>query len=70
MPCKNNDQMEYLNIDTESLTSIATNNTSLQPGFILFLGFVLFSLTRSEILRVITSRHEKKAEAKRLTSTQ
>jgi Paraquat-inducible protein A len=49
-----NNQLQHLNVNTESLTSIATNLTSLQPGFILFISFVLFGLVLSEILHRIT----------------
>ncbi|HSI69949.1 MAG TPA: paraquat-inducible protein A [Gillisia sp.] len=47
-------QLSNLNIETESLVSISTNRTSLQPGFITFIGFVLFSLLLSTILKKIT----------------
>lgn len=46
-------QLQNLTIKTEALTSIATNLTSLQPGFIAFLGFVLYGLALSEILKRI-----------------
>lgn len=48
-------QLTNLNMETESLVSISTNKTSLQPGFIIFIGFVLFSLILSTILKKITS---------------
>ena len=48
-------QLSILNIQTESLVSLSTNRTSLQPGFILFIAFVLFSLLLSLILQKITS---------------
>ncbi len=48
-------QLATLNMKTDSLASISTNETSLQPGFILFLAFVLFSLILSVILKRITS---------------
>jgi hypothetical protein len=48
-------QMAHLNLQTDSLASISTNETSLQPGFILFVAFVLFGLILSVILRHITS---------------
>lgn len=47
-------QLSRLNMETESLVSISTNKTSLQPGFIIFIGFVLFSLILSTILKKIT----------------
>ena len=48
-------QLEDLNMKTKNLSSIATNETSLQPGFILFVSFVLFSLLLSVILKKITT---------------
>lgn len=52
-------QLSNLNIETESLVSMSTNKTSLQPGFIIFIGFVLFSLILSTILKKITARKMK-----------
>jgi hypothetical protein len=43
-------QLSGMNVNTESLASVSTNQTTLQPGFILFVCFVLFSLVLSEIL--------------------
>ena len=43
-------QLSLMDIKTESLASVSTNETTLQPGFILFVSFVLFSLILSEIL--------------------
>ena len=34
-------QLTSLNMKTDSLASISTNETTLQPGFILFVAFVL-----------------------------
>lgn len=48
-------QMANLNLQTESLASISTNETTLQPGFILFVAFVLFGLVLSVILQKITA---------------
>ncbi len=59
-----NHQLSNLNMETESLVSISTNNTSLQPGFIIFIGFVLFSLILSTILKKITDLEKKKKEIK------
>lgn len=53
-------QLEILDVKSASFQSIATNNTSLQPGFILFISFVLFSLVLSEILKKITSKYQTK----------
>lgn len=47
-------QLRNLNMKTDSLASISTNETSLQPGFILFVAFVLFGLMLSVILTRIT----------------
>ena len=47
-------QLEGLNMQTASLASISTNDTSLQPGFMLFTAFVLFGLVLSSILHWIT----------------
>lgn len=48
-------QLSNLNMKTDTLVSISTNKTSLQPGFIIFIGFVLFSLILSTILKRITT---------------
>lgn len=47
-------QLKALNISSESLTVITTNNTALQPGYIIFISFVLFGLALSTILKFIT----------------
>jgi hypothetical protein len=47
-------QLSNLNLKTDSLASISTNETTLQPGFILFLAFVIFGLVLSVILQKIT----------------
>jgi hypothetical protein len=52
-------QLGTMNMDTSSLTSIATNKTSLQPGFLLFIAFVLFGLILSVILKKIAPRQAK-----------
>jgi hypothetical protein len=53
-------QLAFLNMQTKSLASISTNDTSLQPGFIIFVGFVLFGLILSEILRRISPKEDKR----------
>ncbi len=45
-----NDLMADLNLHSDSFTSIATNQTSLQPGYLVFIVFVLFSLFLSHSL--------------------
>ncbi len=59
-----NHQLKNVNLETETLVSISTNKTSLQPGFILFIGFVLFSLILSTILKKITARIHKRNTGK------
>jgi hypothetical protein len=48
-------QLNKLNMKTESLASISTNETTLQPGFLLFVCFVLFTLLLSTILERIST---------------
>jgi hypothetical protein len=48
-------QLSHLNMKSDSLASISTNETTLQPGFILFVAFVLFGLVLSAILQRITT---------------
>jgi hypothetical protein len=52
-------QMGYLNIRSESFTSIATNQTSLRPGYIIFVAFVVFGLALSQILKMIIEKKPK-----------
>ena len=47
-------QLAFLNIKSQELTIITTNNTALQPGYIIFISFVLYGLTLSTILKYIT----------------
>ncbi|QQL50765.1 paraquat-inducible protein A [Mucilaginibacter ginkgonis] len=47
-------QLAGLNIKTETLTMLTTNNTALQPGYIVFISFVLYGLILSTILKFIT----------------
>lgn len=47
-------QLEALEIHSDTLTSISTNLTSLEPGYILFVAFVLYGLLLSTILKRIT----------------
>ncbi len=64
-------QLGKMNVDmnTSQMTSIATNKTSLQAGFILFIAFVLFGLILSVILKKISPDKNKMepAEVNRLT---
>ena len=43
-------QLAGLNRSTETMTAITTNNTSLQPGFYIFVTYVLFSILLSSVL--------------------
>ncbi|WP_158795869.1 paraquat-inducible protein A [Pedobacter sp. L105] len=47
-------QLSSLNIRSDFLTIITTNNTALQPGYIIFISFVLYGLILSTILKSIT----------------
>ncbi|MES2063452.1 MAG: paraquat-inducible protein A [Bacteroidota bacterium] len=47
-------QLSSLNIKSDALTIITTNNTALQPGYIIFISFVLYGLILSTILKFIT----------------
>jgi len=47
-------QLADLNIRSSDLTIITTNNTTLQPGYIIFISFVLYGLILSTILKAIT----------------
>lgn len=47
-------QLAGLNIKCEALTILTTNNTALQPGYIIFISFVLYGLFLSTILKFIT----------------
>lgn len=50
------EQLKMMDRDSQLLTSITTNLTSLEPGFILFFAFVLFGLTLAQILKWITKK--------------
>ncbi len=50
-----NTQLSGLNIKAEYVEIIATNDTALQPGFILFTAFVLFGFALSAILKRTTA---------------
>ena len=57
-------QMGYLNTHSDTFTSIATNQTSLQPGYIIFVTFVVFGLTLSQILKIIMEKKPSTAAEK------
>ncbi len=52
-------QLTNLNIQTSYFTTITTNNTSLQPGYIIFVSFVLLNVVLSGILKRITPHDAK-----------
>jgi len=47
-------QLKSLNIQSDDLNVMTTNNTALQPGFIIFISFVLYGLILSTILKFIS----------------
>ena len=47
-------QLAKAAIQPETLTIISTHNTALQPGYIIFIAFVLFGLVLSTILKTIS----------------
>lgn len=49
-----NSTLSDLNIHDGTINSQTTNNTSLQPGFIIFLGFVIYSFILSYILKNVS----------------
>lgn len=49
-------QLKDLNYKTDTVHSVSTNLTSLEPGFYLFLGYVLYGLVLAVILKKI-ARH-------------
>ena len=61
-------QMKYLNFQGDALSSIATNKTALQPGYIIFVTFVLFGLALSQILKMIMERGQRRGQQKSLES--
>ncbi|MEI9921311.1 MAG: paraquat-inducible protein A [Bacteroidota bacterium] len=46
-------QLNQLNFKTNSLASISTNETTLQPGFLLFICFVIYGLLLSMVMEKI-----------------
>ena len=48
------DSLSSLNYRSNTFTSITSSDTSLQPGYIIFVTFVLFGLVLSQILQWIT----------------
>jgi hypothetical protein len=52
-------QLADLNIHTAMLTTSTVNNTSLQPGYFIFLGYVVFEGILSYILNRIAPAYVK-----------
>jgi hypothetical protein len=50
-----NSSLSDLNLNNGTISSITTNNTSIQPGYIVFIGFVLYGFALSFILKKTTS---------------
>jgi hypothetical protein len=48
------DSLSSLNYQSNSFTSITSSDTTLQPGYIIFVAFVLYGLILSQILQWIT----------------
>jgi hypothetical protein len=55
-------QLANLNFNTQSLASISTNETTLQPGFMLFICYVIYSLILSSLLEKIKASTTEKVE--------
>jgi hypothetical protein len=53
-----NSTLSDLNLNNGTISSITTNNTAIQPGYIIFIGFVLYGFTLSGILKKITKEKE------------
>ena len=47
-------QLKDLNLKNEFLETTSTNYTSLQPGYIIFVGYVVFAFMLSYFLKKIT----------------
>lgn len=55
-------QLARLHIPVQSLTIISTHNTALQPGYLIFIAFVLFGLVLSTILKSISPHNGNHAD--------
>lgn len=56
-------QLGDLNIKSETLTTTTVNFTSLQPGYIIFVGYVAFTIVLSIILKKVTCPPENVEES-------
>jgi hypothetical protein len=48
--------LSSFHFDNSTVTTISTNNTSVQPGYIIFISFVIYGFVLSAILKKITKR--------------
>jgi hypothetical protein len=48
--------LSSLHFDDSTVTTISTNNTSVQPGYIIFIAFVIYGFVLSAILKKITKK--------------
>ena len=55
-------QLSNLNMDTGPLKTVTENNSSLQPGYLIFVAYVIFAMVLSYILKRITKPHEKEPQ--------
>ena len=53
-----NDQLSDIELHTDDVNLITTNKSNLQPGFLIFVSFVIFNLVLAEILKRITKKDE------------
>ncbi|MDB5210607.1 MAG: paraquat-inducible protein [Sediminibacterium sp.] len=51
-----NTTLSGLHFDNSNVTTISTNNTSVQPGYIIFISFVIYGFVLSAILKKITKK--------------
>ncbi|QJD98375.1 paraquat-inducible protein A [Mucilaginibacter robiniae] len=49
-------QLGGLNIHNDMLTTVTTNNSSLQPGFLVFVAYVIYEIVLSKMLKQITNK--------------
>ncbi|MFW0718558.1 paraquat-inducible protein A [Pedobacter sp. N23S346] len=55
-------QLSNLNMDTGPLKTVTENNSSLQPGYLIFVAYVIFAMVLSYILKRIAKPHEKEPQ--------
>lgn len=48
--------LSSIHFDNNTVTTISTNNTSVQPGYIIFISFVIYGFVLSAILKKITKK--------------